>query len=103
LRLRHGSHARVNEFFSHLNAAEREGIERTMREIVRRHGLKAVPADCRRCCRSRLRQQAAAVALHYVSALHRASVTGYHPGRKALAPTAADICIVARLAMLVIA
>jgi DNA-binding MarR family transcriptional regulator len=33
------------EFFAHLSAAERDSIERAMREIVRRHGLKAVPVD----------------------------------------------------------
>jgi DNA-binding MarR family transcriptional regulator len=31
------------EFFAHLTVAERDSIERAMREIVRRHGLKAVP------------------------------------------------------------
>jgi DNA-binding MarR family transcriptional regulator len=33
------------EFFAHLSAAERASIERAMREIVRRHGLKAMPVD----------------------------------------------------------
>lgn len=33
------------EFFAHLSPAERGSIERAMREIVRRHGLKAVPVD----------------------------------------------------------
>lgn len=32
-------------FFGHLDGAEREKIERTMREIVRRHGLKSVPVE----------------------------------------------------------
>ncbi len=33
------------EFFGHLKPAERQQIERVMREIVRRHGLSAVPVD----------------------------------------------------------
>lgn len=33
------------EFFGHLKPAERQQIERIMREIVRRHGLRAVPVD----------------------------------------------------------
>jgi DNA-binding MarR family transcriptional regulator len=33
------------EFFGHLKAAEREGIENVMREIVHRHGLKSVPVE----------------------------------------------------------
>ena len=32
-------------FFGHLGAAEQERIKSAMREIVRRHGLKAVPVD----------------------------------------------------------
>lgn len=32
-------------FFSHLKSAERAAIERAMRDIVRRHGLQAVPVD----------------------------------------------------------
>jgi len=32
-------------FFGHLSAAERERIKSAMCEIVRRHGLKAVPVD----------------------------------------------------------
>jgi MarR family transcriptional regulator, lower aerobic nicotinate degradation pathway regulator len=32
-------------FFGHLSAAEQERIRSTMREIVRRHGLKTVPVD----------------------------------------------------------
>jgi DNA-binding MarR family transcriptional regulator len=33
------------EFFGHLSAAERKTIEKAMREIVRRHGLTAVPVE----------------------------------------------------------
>lgn len=33
------------EFFGHLKPAERQQIERIMREIVRRHALRAVPVD----------------------------------------------------------
>ena len=33
------------EFFGHLRPAERQQIERAMREIVRRHGLSVVPVD----------------------------------------------------------
>jgi DNA-binding MarR family transcriptional regulator len=33
------------EFFGHLKLSERQQIERVMREIVRRHGLNAVPVD----------------------------------------------------------
>lgn len=33
------------EFFGHLDPAQRAMIETTMREIVRRHGLKAVPVE----------------------------------------------------------
>jgi len=33
------------EFFGHLRPAERQQIERAMREIVRRRGLTAVPVD----------------------------------------------------------
>jgi DNA-binding MarR family transcriptional regulator len=33
------------EFFGHLAAAERQRIERVMRVIVRRHGLKSVPVE----------------------------------------------------------
>ena len=33
------------EFFGHLKAAERESIKAAMREIVHRHGLKAVPVE----------------------------------------------------------
>ena len=33
------------EFFGHLSAGERAAIEAAMREIVRRHGLKAVPVE----------------------------------------------------------
>lgn len=33
------------EFFGHLKPAERQQIERFMREIVRRHGLIKVPVD----------------------------------------------------------
>jgi DNA-binding MarR family transcriptional regulator len=33
------------EFFGHLKPAERQQIERVMREIVRRHGFSAVPLD----------------------------------------------------------
>lgn len=33
------------EFFGHLKPAERQQIERAMREIVRRHGLRTVPVD----------------------------------------------------------
>lgn len=33
------------EFFGHLHADERQRIEAAMREVVRRHGLKAVPVD----------------------------------------------------------
>lgn len=33
------------EFFGHLKPAERQQIERAMREIVRRHALRAVPVD----------------------------------------------------------
>jgi DNA-binding MarR family transcriptional regulator len=33
------------EFFGHLKAAERQQLERAMREIVRRHGLSTVPVD----------------------------------------------------------
>jgi DNA-binding MarR family transcriptional regulator len=33
------------EFFGHLSAAERQRIERAMREIVHRHGLKSVPVE----------------------------------------------------------
>lgn len=32
------------EFFGHLDPAERRAIEAAMREIVRRHGLRATPA-----------------------------------------------------------
>lgn len=31
------------EFFGHLSPAERSAIEQTMQDIVRRHGLRAVP------------------------------------------------------------
>jgi len=33
------------EFFGHLSIAEKTMLENTMREIVRRHGLQAVPID----------------------------------------------------------
>lgn len=33
------------EFFAHLTAAERRAIETTMREIVRRFGLRSVPVE----------------------------------------------------------
>lgn len=33
------------EFFGHLAAAERRRIEKVMREIVHRHGLKSVPVE----------------------------------------------------------
>jgi hypothetical protein len=33
------------EFFAHLKPAERQQIERAMREIVRRHSLSTVPLD----------------------------------------------------------
>ncbi|HEY4295573.1 MAG TPA: MarR family winged helix-turn-helix transcriptional regulator, partial [Paraburkholderia sp.] len=33
------------EFFGHLGAAERKAIEKTMREIVHRHGLTSVPVE----------------------------------------------------------
>ena len=33
------------EFFGHLTAAERQWLERMMKEIVRRHALRAVPID----------------------------------------------------------
>ncbi len=33
------------EFFAHLKAVERDKIADVMRDIVRRHGLKAVPVD----------------------------------------------------------
>jgi DNA-binding MarR family transcriptional regulator len=33
------------EFFGHLKPGERQQIERAMREIVRRHGLRTVPVD----------------------------------------------------------
>ncbi len=33
------------EFFGHLSQAERAKIESAMREIVRRHGLRAVPVE----------------------------------------------------------
>ena len=33
------------EFFGHLTAAERQWLERMMKEIVRRHALRAVPVD----------------------------------------------------------
>jgi DNA-binding MarR family transcriptional regulator len=33
------------EFFGHLPVAERQRIESAMREVVQRHGLKAVPLD----------------------------------------------------------
>ena len=33
------------EFFGHLKAAEQETIKATMRDIVRRHGLKSVPVE----------------------------------------------------------
>ena len=35
----------TRSFSAHLSAAEREGIKSAMCEIVRRHGLKAVPVD----------------------------------------------------------
>lgn len=34
-----------SEFFGHLSAAERQSIEKVMREIVHRHGLKSVPVE----------------------------------------------------------
>jgi DNA-binding MarR family transcriptional regulator len=33
------------EFFGHLKPGERQQIERAMREVVRRHGLRTVPVD----------------------------------------------------------
>jgi hypothetical protein len=33
------------EFFGHLRKVERQRIERTMRDIVRRHGFKSVPVE----------------------------------------------------------
>lgn len=33
------------EFFGHLTAAERQWLERMMKEIVRRHALRAIPVD----------------------------------------------------------
>jgi len=33
------------EFFGHLNPAEREAIEKAMKEIVRRHNLRVVPIE----------------------------------------------------------
>jgi DNA-binding MarR family transcriptional regulator len=33
------------EFFGHLTAAERKSLEKTMRDIVRRHGLTAIPTE----------------------------------------------------------
>lgn len=37
--------ANDTEFFGHLAASERESLERTMRELVRRHGIADVPVD----------------------------------------------------------
>lgn len=33
------------EFFGHLKAAERAALEKTLRDIVRRHGLKTIPTE----------------------------------------------------------
>jgi DNA-binding MarR family transcriptional regulator len=33
------------EFFGHLKQAERQSLEHAMRELVRRHGFKAVPVE----------------------------------------------------------
>ena len=33
------------EFFGHLTAAERQWLERMMKEIVRRHALRGIPVD----------------------------------------------------------